>query len=177
MRFSAECFTFVFKFDPFSGSIDSKIYLAGFAGTVLCAILITIRHLFEKPAQSIAEGFKKPIWKKRDEEDELEEPRKARRRKADRFFDDEEYEEAPPVRKAFERRRAAAEVDYEISEYKRLPASVGSYEGSVSEKPRIYFSAVEEDVLVHEYSDRFEVFRVVNGKVVPDRVEYKNYEA
>lgn len=45
---------------------------------------------------------------------------------------------------------------------------------SPEEEPKIYMSALEPDVLVHEYSDRFEVYKMVKGKAVRDRVEFKN---
>lgn len=45
---------------------------------------------------------------------------------------------------------------------------------SPKEEPKIYMSALEPNVLVHEYSDRFEVYKMVNGKAVRDRVEFKN---
>lgn len=40
------------------------------------------------------------------------------------------------------------------------------------EKPEIYFSQIE-NVLVHEYTDRFEIFELNDGKLKLDRVEYK----
>ncbi len=51
------------------------------------------------------------------------------------------------------------------------------YEGemgySAQERPTIYMSAVEENTLIHEYADRFEVYRLNGGEKVLDRVEYK----
>jgi hypothetical protein len=37
-------------------------------------------------------------------------------------------------------------------------------------------SAREKDTLVHEYSDRFEVYRIVDGKPLLHKVEYKKYD-
>lgn len=42
------------------------------------------------------------------------------------------------------------------------------------EEPKIYLAKLEPNTLIHEYSDRFEVYRLVNGKAVKDRVEFKN---
>ena len=41
------------------------------------------------------------------------------------------------------------------------------------ERPLVYYSKIEPDTLVHEYSDRFEVFRVRNGKPYIYKIEYK----
>lgn len=160
----------VFKFDPFSGSIDSKIYLAGFAATVLCALLITIKHLFEKPAESVAEGFKRPIWKKPQEEDyeedERESPSRSARRETRRYEDETEY------------RRPVSRDEYSRRQENNVPRGHDRdyYEKDalLSERPKIYYSAIEKDTLIHEYSDRFEVYRMIGGRAVPDKVEYKN---
>lgn len=40
-------------------------------------------------------------------------------------------------------------------------------------EPEIYLSKVEDDTLIHEFSDRFEVYKMIDGKAVKDRVEYK----
>ncbi|MDR0697040.1 MAG: hypothetical protein LBF68_05870 [Christensenellaceae bacterium] len=46
--------------------------------------------------------------------------------------------------------------------------------GNTADKaPKIYFSKREPTLLVHEYEDRFETFRVVNGTPIKDKVEYK----
>ncbi len=39
--------------------------------------------------------------------------------------------------------------------------------------PQIYMSALEKDVLVHEYPDRFEVYKLDGGKKTLDKIEYK----
>ncbi len=42
------------------------------------------------------------------------------------------------------------------------------------EEPDIYMSAVEDNILIHEYSDRFEVYRLNGGEKTLVKVEYKN---
>lgn len=182
----------VFQFDPFSGSIDSKIYLGGFAGTVLCAILITIKHLFDKPAQSVAEGFKKPIWKKEEEnEEESVSSRRVYGRDRRRYEDEDEYEERDHYRSRgdYPRRedrrddyRSDSRVsDYRNEDYRRRDYRNEDYRREeyeekeiLKERPKIYYSAREKDTLVHEYNDRFEVFRVIDGRTILDKVEYKH---
>ena len=59
------------------------------------------------------------------------------------------------------------------SPYSNSPWAENTYT-SPKEEPKIYLSVLEANTLIHEYSDRFEVFRLVNGKAVKDRVEFKN---
>lgn len=41
------------------------------------------------------------------------------------------------------------------------------------ERPQVYFSSLQDNLLVHEYSDRYELFIVTNGKPRFKGVEYK----
>jgi hypothetical protein len=41
------------------------------------------------------------------------------------------------------------------------------------EKPSIYYSAIEPDTLIHEYSDRFEIYKIEDNKARLETVEYK----
>ena len=41
------------------------------------------------------------------------------------------------------------------------------------EKPNVYFSKLEPELLIHEYSNRFEIFKIKNNTSVLDRIEYK----
>lgn len=41
-------------------------------------------------------------------------------------------------------------------------------------RPSIYYSIIEEDTLIHEYEDRFEIYKVEENKARLERVEYKN---
>ena len=45
---------------------------------------------------------------------------------------------------------------------------------SIKEEPKIYLSAVEADTLIHEYSDRFEVYDLDGGKKTLRSIEYKD---
>lgn len=42
------------------------------------------------------------------------------------------------------------------------------------EEPKIYMSAVEENLLIHEYSDRFEVYKLSGGEKTLINIEYKD---
>jgi hypothetical protein len=43
-------------------------------------------------------------------------------------------------------------------------------------RPSIYYSTLEENTLIHEYPDRFEIYRIADNKARLERVEYKNEE-
>lgn len=179
----------LFRFDPFSGDLDSKIFLIGFGGSVLCALLITIKNLFGKPAQSIAEGFKKPIWQKpaedggyppqdysrsgrryQDECDTPQQPPKHRRRYQD------EYEARQQPVSRYKNRYPNVGTDLQQDGRLPQPSQITSYSGAkqIEEAPKIYYSSLESNTLIHEYSDRFEVFRIIEGRLLRDKVEYKN---
>lgn len=59
------------------------------------------------------------------------------------------------------------------SPYSNSPFTANPYTPP-KEEPKIYLAKLEPNTLIHEYSDRFEVYRLVNGKAVKDRVEFKN---
>jgi hypothetical protein len=160
----------LFKFDPLSGSIDSKIYLAGFAGSLLCALLITIKNIFERPGKSIAEGFRKPIWEKHEEEDRdsdrEEDPHRRRRRDTECEDRREDHCRGGYLSRHYEDSRP--HYDEEAEKESGMPKQRSC------PMPKIYYSALEKDTLVHEYEDRFEVFRIRDGRPILDKVEYKN---
>lgn len=58
--------------------------------------------------------------------------------------------------------------------YSNNPAPVPTSYSSPKEEPKIYMSALEPNILIHEYSDRFEVYRMINGRAIRDRIEFKN---
>ncbi|MDD4315885.1 MAG: hypothetical protein PHC84_01850 [Clostridia bacterium] len=48
------------------------------------------------------------------------------------------------------------------------------FEEKKIEKPKIYYSAVESNTLIHEYTDRFEIYKIENNKARLESVEYKH---
>lgn len=59
------------------------------------------------------------------------------------------------------------------SPYSNSPWAQTTY-SSPKEEPQIYLSILEANTLIHEYSDRFEVYRLINGNAVREKVEFKN---
>lgn len=148
---------FTKKFNPFDYGLYGWLYFIGFGLSVVAALLILFRKLVAAPAKSVKEGYKNPIWKRR-EEDEDERKKVA---------EADEEKEKKPFLWGINKRGGRGK--------NRSAPSFGEYLPP-EEKPDIYFSAVESDTLIHEYSDRFEVFRLENGKLRKEKVEYKKSE-
>lgn len=184
----------LFQFDPFSGDIDSKIFLIGFGGSVFCALLITVKNLFRKPAQSIVEGFKKPIWQKRTEEDseysphnrsrykrryqdEPDTPQQLPSSRRSRYKDDNDNYESNPqpysrTKQHYQDNNATPQYNIPKAQQPQIAAYGGN--AQIAETPKVYYSSLESNTMIHEYSDRFEVFRIIDGRLLKDKVEYKN---
>ena len=206
----------VWKFNPFSGGLYETLYLVGFALCVVIFVIILLRNAVVRPFKSVAEGFRNPIWKKKEDEGKKKEKEKEeipewekkreekRRRKAiergrkiteerarkeaERTRGDEDFTEEPPSRT---KRRNIDETDStgnldEIYGYRKTQSSreseydpfyddhYGYGKASAAEEPKIYLSAVEADTLIHEYSDRFEVYDLDGGKKTLRSIEYKD---
>lgn len=206
----------VWKFNPFSGGLYETLYLVGFALCVVIFVIILLRNAVVRPFKSVAEGFRNPVWKKKEDEgkkkekekEEIPEWEKKReekrrrkaiergrkiteeraRREAERARGDEDFAEEPPSRT---KRRNIDETDStgnldEIYGYRKTQSSreseydpfyddlYGYGKASAAEEPKIYLSAVEADTLIHEYSDRFEVYDLDGGKKTLRSIEYKD---
>lgn len=138
-----------------------------------------------------------PEWEKKREEKRrrkaIERGRKITeeraRKEAERTRGDEDFTGDPL--KARAKRRNGDETDYsgnldEIYGYRKTQSSreseydpfydepYGYGKASAAEEPKIYLSAVEADTLIHEYSDRFEVYDLDGGKKTLRSIEYKD---
>lgn len=148
----------VFKFNPFDKSINAQLYLAGFALTVFCALIITVKNIVIKPTKSIIEGYKYPMWKR-----DKAQPK--------------EQEAPPEYDKEYKKDKRKKKIKEPENRYIRYPKEeYKEPKPEYKEQPRIYYSVREKDTLIHEYSDRFEVYRIVEGRPLLHKVEYKNYD-
>lgn len=157
----------IFHFNPFDGSQNSVLYLVGFGLCCVGSVIITIRKLILKPLKSVAEGYKKPLWTRKDEvngneEKEEEAPNKTKKRR-ERVTKPEETEAEKPLLS-----ENPSNKDSLTQEESALPRAY-------REEPKVYYSTREPNTLIHEYNDRFEVYRVVGEHKFLDKVEYKNY--
>ena len=177
-----------FGFNPFNFDTLGTLYLCGAIACVIGSAIIAVSNVIVKPARSIIKGFKNPVWKKKEPE-EYENVDKAEVIKADKR--DEKYN-PPKIEKYVESDEEKMEKLFlpngdfaEDSSDKRyasfpdwLPDVDDSGDSHVvsvphNEIPLVYFSKLEPDILVHEYSDRFELFRLEGTKTIPIRVEHK----
>ncbi|HKL74153.1 MAG TPA: hypothetical protein VJ903_04610 [Clostridia bacterium] len=192
---------YVFHFNPFDFSLYSTLYLSGAAACVVSCLIISIRNIVLRPAKSVYEGYKHPLWERHREKNiEAEEAefaeyvvkkrgeklapqgiddfstRKYRKKEVDYllpatdFRPDDNDETADTD--IISNENFAYNVNYSQNNNgffnKDLLAPVIR-----AEKPKVYFSKLEPELLVHEYSDRFELFRIEHHRSVLDRVEYK----
>lgn len=205
---------YFFHFNPFDFSLYSTLYLSGAAASVVGSLIISIRNIVLKPAHSVMEGFKHPLWEKNREENiekeeaefaefvvkkkgeklSPEEPddfemRKYRKKEVEYLPPAKDFGQSEPTDGRFWGRKhkkdkeelnvlASDKLAYNTS-YNDVNPPFPYYGKNdfspiiKSEKPKVYFSKLEPDLLVHEYSDRFELFRIENNRSVFDRVEYK----
>ena len=143
----------IYHFDPLNNQgLYEYLYLTGAIITVVIALIIFIRNLIVKPIKKAVTGDDgTEPWKKKKEKKKKEKS--------------EERGEWVPKKRLFSRQK------------EEKPEEKVIFEEPVFEKkeePNIYLSAVEENTLIHEYSDRFEVYKLVNGRAIRDKVEYKN---
>ena len=188
----------VWQFNPFAGGVYETLYLVGFALCVVIFLIILVRNAVVKPFRSVAEGFRNPIpeWEKKREEKRrrkaIERGRKITEERARKEAGKEAYREesdSPQRRRAersvYDENESSGTLD-DIYGYRKTSAAkekeydpfyddVYGYDAvSIKEEPKIYLSAVEADTLIHEYSDRFEVYDLDGGKKTLRSIEYKD---
>ncbi len=137
-----------------------------------------------------------PEWEKKREEKRrrkaIERGRKITEERARKEAGKEAYREesdSPQRRRAersvYDENESSGNLD-EIYGYRKTQSSreseydpfyddpYGYGKASAAEEPKIYLSAVEADTLIHEYSDRFEVYDLDGGKKTLRSIEYKD---
>ena len=137
-----------------------------------------------------------PAWEKKREEKRrrkaIERGRKITEERARSHADSETYpeDESSLPRRSAERgsyygSESSGDLD-DIYGYRKTQSSreseydpfyddpYGYGKAGAAEEPKIYLSAVEADTLIHEYSDRFEVYDLDGGKKTLRSIEYKD---
>ncbi len=188
----------IFKFNPFNFDTLGTLYLCGGIACIIGAAIIAVRNLIVRPVKSIYNGYKHPLWEKAEDVKTIE--KKEAESRWSRYKKEKETEKfLPPEVPQWENTAAERKVDYgsllaplddfdEVLKEERsekisldwLPKrsnketeKVNIVAETPTEKPQVYFSVLEPDILVHEYSDRFELYRVNGHKTTPVGVEYK----
>ncbi len=193
---------FAFSFNPFDFSLYSTIYLSGAVACIICSLIISVKNLIVKPAKSVYKGYKHPIWEKKEEELEDGEEISLKNRWETYNQTKKEVELNPPEIEAFQPKKEYPAPEYllpnedfkqknkkesekaritlfpdwlpkKVEEKKTEEKKTVMVSEPASEKPEVYFSKLEPDLLVHEYSDRYELYRLEGNKKIPVRIEYK----
>lgn len=152
-------------FDPFDFSTFSTFYIVG---GIVCIVIVVIISAYNVLINPLKRAFGK---KKNDPAEEgkaakeLQPPLTEGKKKKGLFFKEKKKESAP-----FKRQ----ETDYKDAQsLDWIPAQEKDKAANGSEKPDIYFSVLKPDILVHEYHDRFELYRVDGNKLLFIGTEYK----
>ena len=179
------------SFNPFDFDVYGVLYLSGGVACLVCTIIISVRNIIVKPVRSAMDRKHTARNEEHEETERLSELREKRRKK-----DEEEtlvvapvFEEPPkkkkkPPEKTPEylvtdsdyaaKREEAERMLFDVLPVKRVveePPKVE--EAPKKEIPELYFSSLQPNILVHEYKDRFELFKVVGNRTVSIGVEYK----
>lgn len=167
-----------FDFNPLAMDTNSIIYLVGLGISILVALVFFAQKKRKEKAKIKA----KVQQAQAEQEDEpAPKPRKwnANRKTAQPVK--EEYQEPPRQYKSstYEPSRYQESAStYEPPKYQeqsRYQAPQSQCEQPrYQEVPQVYFSTNEENTLIHEYNNRFEVFRLVNGERKISEVLFKD---
>ncbi|MGI6213854.1 MAG: hypothetical protein ACOYIQ_04830 [Christensenellales bacterium] len=187
------------KYDFALLSLDfwSTLYLAGLAASLICALIITLRNIFVKPFHEKREKkkqlkqFKEIIREenlkerefhlKRHREVTEKEEELARRERELTLLHKKLAQKKEKQEKRF-RRQTENEIDFSYLDAKTAGAPAypspmpypDTGEGArYFEQPAIYKSAIDPSLLIHEYNDRFVVYREEGGRIKLQKVEYK----
>lgn len=184
------------NFNPFDFSVYGVIYLSGGVACIVCCIIMCIRTIIVKPVKSI---FTKKTKVDKIEDEWLDAEAESENQYAKMREMEAEISLSPPISEEFvdeedediydaeyliepkeesyenktEREKASSLLfDYLPKKTRHRTQSVMVSEPK-KEIPEIYFSTLNPGILVHEYKDRFELFKVVGDKSVSIGVEYK----
>ncbi|MBR1748044.1 MAG: hypothetical protein IJ735_07580 [Clostridia bacterium] len=176
-------------FDPIQLDVWGALYLSGAVACVLACLIILVRNAIVRPVKNIVRGYKNPIWKRRKFDEKTE---AVRSDKLDKKFSPPKIEDYSPMEEEKIEYLAPIE-DFAVkndeetrhAQYSLYPDWLPKIDDTGSqtephvvsvareEAPKIYRSGLDPDVVVHEYSDRFELYKIKGGKEVNIGVEFK----
>ncbi len=154
---------FGFSFDPFDFSLESCIYLSGAVASVVCAVILFAKNAIYLPAKKIFSRKKKTdLFRLRQKGDSFEREKECERRILPPLFEDKKK----PDEKIYY-------YDW-LPEKKENEPTPQVTSRPKYEEPQVYFSKLRPEILVHEYVDRFELFKIgKNNELISIGVEYK----
>ena len=149
-------------FEPFDFSMFSTFYIVGGIVCIVIVVIISAYNVFINP-------LKKAKDRKRAARDavarELQPPLREEKSKKRLFGRDKTVIKASPS--------ISPSLSSDYSDAQSLDWLPPQERPTTTEHPDIYFSTLKPDILVHEYSDRFELFRVEGDKLVSIGTEFK----
>ncbi len=152
-----------FSFNPFDFSFYSKLYLSGGIATIVCSFILSVKNIIYAPVKNIFND----IFAIEKEEEPL--PTEAVKTPSEIK---KEYKLAqklsPPTIANFDKKPTDKKLS--IKDFIDIPDYV---ESQTKEQPNIYFSKTHPELLIHQYSDRFEVYEFVNDEKILSRIEYR----
>ena len=175
-------------FDPIRLDVWGTLYLCGMIACVLACAVLLIRNLVVRPVKSIVRGYKNPVWRKK-----YDLPTESvRTDKLDKKYSPPEIKDYLPEKENTVEYLAPISDFAEKNEEESRLASFSlypdwlpkvdetdsqrvNYMGSepTRESPKVYRSALQPDVIVYEYEDRFELYKERGGERVQIGVEFK----
>ena len=157
-------------FEPFDFSTFSTFYIVG---GIVCIVIVVIISAYNVLINPLKRAFskKKTAEERATEKTELQPPLTESRQKRS-IFGRKKTSSVRPVQKETD---ASDYSDAQSLDWipKQDPATDATASDYVGERPDVYFSTLKPDILVHEYHDRFELFRVEGNKLVSIGTEFK----
>ena len=175
------------NFDPFDFSVYSIIYLSGAFACVICAAIISVRNIVVNPVRNAFNRKRNAEYEELQDGEFVVESQAEERRQTEeeeRFYPLKKPVD-PPAHPMFlpdeeekneerEEKHSASSLLfdwYPTKEEKKDEPTVRSV--PKKEIPEVYFSRLNPNILVHEYSDRFELYKVKGDVTEYVGVEYK----
>ena len=153
-------------FEPFDFSTFSTFYIVGGIVCIVIVVIISAYNVLINPLKR-AFGKKKQSPEERAESNKELQPPLTDSKKRKKGF-------GLPQRKETAQDKRMASADYKDAQsLDWMPDQEKTATPTGVEKPDVYFSVLKPDILVHEYGDRFELYRVEGNKLVFIGTEYK----
>lgn len=157
-------------FEPFDFSTFSTFYIVGGIVCIVIVVIISAYNVLINPLKR-AFGKKKSPAERAQERTELQPPLTEEKKKRSLFG----RKKTAPVRNVYQREPEGNDYsDAQSLDWipKQDPTAAINAD-QTGERPDVYFSTLKPDILVHEYHDRFELFRVEGNKLVSIGTEFK----
>ena len=151
-------------FEPFDFSTFSTFYIVGGIVCIVIVVIISAYNVLINPLKRAFGKDKKKKTAKEKTEEKLQPP-----------LTDGTQQSVKKQSKGFFHKKVDVEdySDAQSMDWMPPTENPGVAIDSKGERAEVYFSVLKPDILVHEYHDRFELFRVEGNKLVSIGTEFK----